>query len=164
MPTGRFHSKFHITDDDDHHRYSDHLEFHVLELPKLGAADLADELAGWGLFFVARTDEERRKVGMTYPSVMGAVENLEELSRDEEFRQQALERELDWATERIRLGSAYHHGHEEGKAEGLRIAIAGVCEMLNLPTVDGRLEALDLGQLEQLLEHLLRERKWPEGM
>jgi len=47
-PSAEIHSKFHITDDDDHHRYSEHLEFHVLELPKLGAADLADELPSRG--------------------------------------------------------------------------------------------------------------------
>jgi len=89
---------------------------------------------------------------------------LEELSADPEAQRLAREREDAIFLHEYFMERSRREGHEEGKAEGLRTAIAGLCEMLSLPVPDGQLEALNLAQLEQLLEHPLRERKWPKGM
>lgn len=55
-------------------------------------------------------------------------------------------------------------GRKEGKQDGLRTAIAAVCELLEIPmdaTRQARLAQLDAAGLERLLTQLKQHRAWP---
>jgi hypothetical protein len=55
-------------------------------------------------------------------------------------------------------------GREEGREQGLRIAIADLCESYGVEVDDAQrteVEALRFGDLEQLRASLKRDRRWP---
>ncbi|MBI2376264.1 MAG: Rpn family recombination-promoting nuclease/putative transposase, partial [Deltaproteobacteria bacterium] len=81
----RMHSTFQILEVHDHERFSDRLEIHVIELPKL--AKLTDlernaerDLVDWSRFLRANSDEEIREVCMHNPAIKKANQALEALS------------------------------------------------------------------------------------
>jgi len=62
LASRRFHSSFRVQEQHDAELLTNHLELHLLELPKLrGALDKNDEpsLAAWGRFLTANADDER---------------------------------------------------------------------------------------------------------
>ena len=57
--TDAFYSRFHLWEDSRHIKYSDKLELHVLELPKLAKHQYPEtELLSWMQFINAETEEE----------------------------------------------------------------------------------------------------------
>jgi predicted transposase/invertase (TIGR01784 family) len=73
LPGPRFHSKSGVLELTDHEPFSDHLELHVVELPKLrelsGGLDEEADLVRWGRFLAAGTDQEREQLAMQDPTM-----------------------------------------------------------------------------------------------
>jgi predicted transposase/invertase (TIGR01784 family) len=117
----RFHSTFRAQERHDGEALTDHLELHVLELPKLQAAiDRNDEpnLTAWATFLAATTDEELNALAMENPVLKQAKDALDRLSADPAARDRAEQREMALLTYEAGLAKVRREGREEGKAEG----------------------------------------------
>jgi predicted transposase/invertase (TIGR01784 family) len=119
LATPRFHSVFQARERSTGELLTDHLELHVLELPKLqGAVVGIDEpaLAAWCRFLSAETDDELETLAMQHPILKDAKEALDKLSADPDARERAERREIE-----LKL---YEYGaaivRAEGRLEGKR--------------------------------------------
>ncbi len=119
----RFHSVFSLREAHSMLPLTDHLEFHLLELPKLrDALDKNDEptLAAWGKFLTATADEELETLAMDNPVLNQAKDALDRLSADPESRVRAEQREMALISYELGLSAARREGRVEGKAELLQ--------------------------------------------
>ena len=127
LPSQRFHSIFRVQEQHDAQPLTDHLELHLLELPKLPEAlDRNDEpsLVGWGKFLAAAVDEDLEKLAMEHPVLKQAKDALERLSADPEARERAEQREMALLTYEAGLAKARREAKAEGKAELLHQLLA----------------------------------------
>jgi predicted transposase/invertase (TIGR01784 family) len=91
----RFHSVFHLSEDETREVFSTLIEMHVLELPKLTLAPLERQarIERWARFFRADTPAELERLAAEDPIMSTAVHTLETISSDPEMQRQARERE-----------------------------------------------------------------------
>ena len=80
--TDAFYSRFHLWEDSRHIKYSDKLELHVLELPKLAKHQYPEtELLSWMQFINAETEEEfLQEMGETKERVLFRLKEKFKLS------------------------------------------------------------------------------------
>jgi len=123
----KIHSIYSIREKDLREKMLDDLEIHYIELKKIGKSDqqLNDNLQSWLLFL---TDPENRKLaemGKEKEEMGKAINLLEELSKSEEERMIAEDREKflrDQLSLRIAaLKRGKREGHEEGINEGIEL-------------------------------------------
>ena len=117
----RFYSRFHILEDDRHEKYTDKLEIHVLELPKLAKYEQPEtELLKWAKFFQAEKKEEFEMASKDNEYLEKAYERLVNISADEkkrreyEARQDSL-RDCNW-----QMKSNWRQGVREGMEQGMK--------------------------------------------
>jgi predicted transposase/invertase (TIGR01784 family) len=116
-----FHSVFQARERSTGELLTEHLELHVLELPKLrGALVGIDEpaLAAWCRFLSAETDEELEALAMQYPILKEAKDALDRLSADPEARERAERREIELKLYEYGARTIREEGREEGRSEG----------------------------------------------
>jgi predicted transposase/invertase (TIGR01784 family) len=160
LATLRFHSIFTVNSLAEACVLTDHLELHLVELPKLERAlDRNDEpaLAAWAKFLSAGSDEELKVLAMEDPIFKQAKDALDSLSADPEARIRAEMREMALATYELDRTWARREGRAEGKAEG-RAELIG----RQLTAKFGQLSAETLQRLSQATEaeHL----EWSERL
>jgi len=167
LPGTRVHSTFGAREKHDGTLLSDALEIHTVELPKLGDMAPTTEPADaavldWARFLAAETDEERRRMATHNPDIDQANEALERLSQDPTARVLA-----QWREDQLRLLQVERaEVRRLGREEGLRTAIETLCQVLALelsPPRRAALAAMRGAELTALLEHLGRERAWPQA-
>lgn len=115
-----FYSRFHILEDTRHFIYSDKMEFHVIELPKLPGELREDSgrLELWAEFINAEKKEDFELIAEKDPYIQSAYNQLQLISQDSqkcleyEARQKAI---LDHNQS---LSEAEQRGREEGRIEG----------------------------------------------
>jgi len=120
LSSPRFHSTFQVMERLHHGLLTDHLELHLLELPKLqGAVDQNDEpsLTARGKFLAAAADEDLEALAREYPVMKQAKDALERLSADSEARLRAEQREMALFSYELGLATVRREGKAEGKAE-----------------------------------------------
>lgn len=107
-----FHSVFHLSEDESRELFSRHIEFHVLELPKLHLASQRRQakLERWARFLRARTEEELEVLAQEDPTMTAAKHALEELSSDPEAQRLARDRETAVLMHRHLLASSRNDG------------------------------------------------------
>ncbi|MDO4471367.1 MAG: Rpn family recombination-promoting nuclease/putative transposase [Bacillota bacterium] len=89
-----YYSRFHFWSDQGRKMYSDKLEIHTLELPKLTKYDYPEtELLNWLQFINAETKEELEMAAGKSEYIKKAYEDLSRISADEEKRLEYEERE-----------------------------------------------------------------------
>ncbi len=101
--------------------FSDQLEVHVLELAKLGNAELTNEepaLVTWGKFLSATSDERLEELAMKDPMLRQAKDALDRLSADPNARVLAEMRDMAQKSYQLDLAKSRKEGKAEGKAEG----------------------------------------------
>lgn len=83
-----FYSRFHILEDTRHFLYSDKMEFHVIELPKLpdNLRDDSGRIELWAKFINAEKKEEFDMIAEKDPYIQSAYEHLQVISQDEQKR------------------------------------------------------------------------------
>jgi predicted transposase/invertase (TIGR01784 family) len=153
----RLHSRFELLETHELERFSDNLELHVLELPKLAharAAELAAEpgVLSWSKFFSANSDEQREALAMADPGIDKAKKILERLSADPLAREAARIRERAEINVKLMNAAERRAGREEGLAEGRQ---EGLAEGRQEGLAEGRQEGLAEGRQEGLAEGLL---------
>jgi predicted transposase/invertase (TIGR01784 family) len=153
-PGDDFHSVFQLTERKRGAPFSDHIQVHLLELPKLRGARAGNDepnLAAWCRFLSAETDEELEALAMQDPILRDAKLALERLTADPQLREQAerLEEEIklyQFGTKKLR---------EEGRVEGLAEGrVEGLAEGRVEGLAEGRVEGLAEGQALTLLRLL----------
>ena len=135
--TNRFHTVYHITEDTEHIRYTDILEMHIVELPKLPAADDLTDLYDWVKFIKAKNRSEFQMPAKENVYIKRAYDVLEEISADEQKRieyntrqkwlydyntmmEENLQRGIQIGEERgIAIGE--ERGEERGRQQGIAI-------------------------------------------
>lgn len=121
--TDAFYSRFHLWEDSRHIKYSDKLELHVLELPKLAKHQYPEtELLSWMQFINAETEEEFKMAAEKDPYIEKAYESLVHLSADERARLEYEAREKQIRDHqffsRIYKDPGYRQGVKEGEEKG----------------------------------------------
>ncbi|WP_418541240.1 Rpn family recombination-promoting nuclease/putative transposase [Massilistercora timonensis] len=130
-----YYSRFHIWEDRRRRKYTDKLEVHIIELPKLVRRNYPDsELLNWARFLNGKGKEELQMIGKVNRYLGRAYEVLLEISGSErkrlayEARKKAtLDHNYLMRTNReegYREGhaSGYQEGHTSGVTEGLALA------------------------------------------
>ena len=126
-------------------------------------------MLNWCQFLSARTDEELETLAMTDPHIARAKQALDDLSADPRARQLARDREMWHFFHDQELQSERNAGRAEGRAEGvgegLGTAVRTACELLGIELTaarEARLAKASTAELEQLLDSLKRDRRWPQ--
>lgn len=120
-----YYSRFHLWEDTRRRMYSDKLEIHIVELPKLGRHEYPETaLLKWAKFISAEKKEEFEMIAKTDPHIQKAYEELQHNSEDEEKRleyEARLKANLDYNT---MIYSSWHSGYDEGERKGERKGIS----------------------------------------
>jgi predicted transposase/invertase (TIGR01784 family) len=119
----RFHSIFRVLEIHDQEPFSNQLEIHVVELPKLpeiGNEDKAAEgpLVGWGTFLLAPSEDALQVLKKTDPIFEKAMNALEFLSAKPDIQVLAQERERALWTYKFEMATARAEGRAEGESRG----------------------------------------------
>ena len=90
-----FYSCFHIMEDTRHFKYTDKMEFHVIELPKLPKALKEDSssIELWAKFINAEETEEFDMIAEKDPYIQSAYNQLQIISQDKQKRMEYEARE-----------------------------------------------------------------------
>lgn len=115
-----YYSRFHIWEDVRKILYTDKMEIHVLELPKLKKYQYPEtELFRWARFFNAESREEMQMAVQGDKYMEKAYSRLVNLSADEEKRLEYEERQKAIRDYNHMINSGWRTGHAKGLAEGL---------------------------------------------
>ena len=126
-----YYSCFHFWSDEGRKLYSDKVEIHTLELPKLAKHDYPEtELLKWLQFINAETEEEFEMVAEKSEYIKKAYEDLNRISADEEKRLEYEERERAIRDHQYFSTVYKNTGLKEGRREGRQEGIQAVVELL----------------------------------
>lgn len=121
-----FYSCFHIREDIRHTLYTDKIEFHILELPKLPKELQEDSsaLLLWAKFINAEEKEEFDMLAEKNPYIESAYEQLQVISQDKAKRLEYEAREKAILDYNQMMYEAQAKGLEQGRQEGRKEGIA----------------------------------------
>ena len=148
-----FYSCFHIREDSRHTLYTDKMEFHVLELPKL--PDKLKEDSGdillWAKFINAERKEEFDMLAEKNTYIESAYEQLQVISQDKQKRLEYEAREKAILDYNQGIFEAEQRGIQQGIQQGIQRGIAE--EQKNTERERKRAEEAEarIKELEQLL-------------
>ena len=111
-----FYSRFHILEDTRHFLYTDKMEFHVIELPKL-PEDLRDGCSSielWAQFINAEQKEEFDMIAEKDPYIKSAYDHLQIISQDKKKRLEYEAREKAIRDHNQFLFEAEQRGEQRG--------------------------------------------------
>ncbi len=108
-----FYSCFHIWEDNRHTLYTDKMEFHIIELPKLPEElkEDASDILLWAKFINAETKEEFDMLANKNEYINSAYEQLQVISQDKQ-------KQMEY-TARMKAVLDYNQSIFEAKQEGL---------------------------------------------
>ena len=119
-----YYSCFHIREDVRNCLYTDKLEVHILELPKLKKHDYPEtELLNWAKFMNAERQEEFEAMAEKDQYIEKAYEALKNISADQEKRLEYEAREKALRDHDYLMKSNWEAGLEAGKKAGEKIGI-----------------------------------------
>ncbi len=116
--SSEFYSCFHIREDIRHTIYTDKMEFHVLELPKLPKELREDssDIELWGKFISAERKEEFDVLAEKNTYIGSAYQHLQVISQDKQKRMEYEAREKAVRDYNQGILEAEQRGREEGEA------------------------------------------------
>ena len=135
-----FYSCFHIREDSRNFLYTDKMEFHVIELPKLPEKLKEDDsLLLWAKFINAERKEEFDMLAEKSPYINSAYQHLQVISQDKEKRLEYEAREKAVRDHNQMMKEARERGMQEGMREGMR---EGIREGMQEGRREGRQEGI----------------------
>lgn len=133
-------------------KLTDSLELHMIELPKLRRAlekNFEDELVWW-MLFLDNPNEIGGKIMDENKEIKKAMDELEEISQDEELRRVAELEEKAIKDEKNRLRHATKEGYDKGLQNGLK---QGLAKGEKSKSIEIAKKLLELGHsIEEVLE------------
>nr|WP_300837760.1 Rpn family recombination-promoting nuclease/putative transposase [uncultured Acetatifactor sp.] len=130
-----FYSCFHLLEDTRHFLYTDKMEFHVIELPKLpaGPVEGCTELELWAKFINAERKEEFDMLAEKNPYIDSAYKQLQVISQDQRMRMEYEAREKAVRDYNQGMYEAEQRGERRGREEGQRLSRESIAKnMLSL--------------------------------
>ena len=115
--TQRFHTVYHISEDTEHIKYTDILEIHIVELPKLPTNDDGTDLYDWIKFIKAENKGEFEMLAQQSQYLQRAYETLEEISADQEKRIAYTARQKALYDYNTLMEESFERGVEQTKRE-----------------------------------------------
>jgi len=144
--TKEFYSRFHILEDTRHTLYTDKMEFHVLELPKLPKElkEDASDILLWAKFINSKTKEEFEMLAEKNNSIAQAYKQLQIISQDEQkqleydARQKAIwdHNQLMLEAEQRGVQRGVQQGIQQGVQQGLQQGIQQGIQVLILDNLE----------------------------
>ncbi|GHV55621.1 hypothetical protein FACS1894216_18430 [Synergistales bacterium] len=131
-----YHHRFTLYDPNSQLEFTDFLEVHTLELPKLPENADGSNLWNWLKLLNSEKEEDFNMLAQTSPQMDKAVTIVKRLSADEQFRyecEQAEKRRRDYM---VIMNTAIREGEARGRAEGAlqeKLLIAKSLLAINLP-------------------------------
>ena len=116
--TERFHTIYHIREDSENICYTDIMEWHLIELPKLPKTEDGTVLYDWIRFLKAEKKEEFDMAASSNEYIREAVDTLEIISQDEQKRLEYNARQKALWDYNTLMAENYIKGKAEGRAEG----------------------------------------------
>lgn len=115
-----FYSCFHILEDTRHFKYTDKMEFHVIELPKLPKELKADcsRVELWAKFINAEETEEFDMIAEKDPYIQSAYDRLQVISQDKQKRMEYEAREKAILDYNQAMYEAELRGEQRGELRG----------------------------------------------
>lgn len=110
-----FYSCFHLWEDTRHFLYTDQMEFHVIELPKL-PEELKEDCSNillWAKFINAERKEEFEMLAKRDPYIASAYQQLQIISQDKEKREEYEARERAIRDHNQMMKESREEGREE---------------------------------------------------
>jgi predicted transposase/invertase (TIGR01784 family) len=117
-----YHHRYTLYDPETRSEFTDLIEIHILELPKLPKAEDGSDLWNWMKFLTAKTKKELEMIAEKSPTLEKAAKSLLEVSEDEVARYRLERMRLAANDERLR--------REEARAEGMEKGIEKVFSLL----------------------------------
>ncbi|MDE6424660.1 MAG: Rpn family recombination-promoting nuclease/putative transposase [Ruminococcus sp.] len=121
--TDRFHTVYHISEDTEHFIYTDIMEWHVVELPKLPAIDDGSDLYNWVRFIKAERKEEFEMLAKKDEYIEEAYKQLEIISQDEQKRLEYTARQKAIYDYNTLIEENYNRGEATGIKKGIKQGI-----------------------------------------
>ena len=120
-----FYSCFHIREYSRHTIYTDKMEFHVLELPKLPEEllDGSSDILLWAKFINAEKKEEFDMLAEKNPYIESAYQHLQLISQDKQKRLEYEAREKAVRDYNQSILEAREEGREQGRMEAIEAII-----------------------------------------
>ncbi|KAI4452818.1 hypothetical protein C823_007403 [Eubacterium plexicaudatum ASF492] len=120
-----FYSRFHILEDTRHFIYTDKMEFHVIELPKLPKEwkDNCSSLELWAKFINAEEREDFAMIAEKDPYIKSAYNQLQIISQDKQKQLEYEAREKAIRDHNQLLFEAEQRGEERGEKRGMQRGI-----------------------------------------
>lgn len=116
--TNRFHTTYHISEDTEHIRYTNIMERHIMELPKLPAMDDGTDLYDWICFIKAKSKEEFEMLAKKNEYLEAAYKELEIISQNEQKRIAYTTRQKALFDYNTLMKENWLRGKAEGEAKG----------------------------------------------
>jgi predicted transposase/invertase (TIGR01784 family) len=154
----RFHTTFHIREDEQDFILTDRLEIHFIELEKFrslrGGRKITDPLQQWLMFLDEKDVEILEVLKMSYPAIDRAEKILEWLSADEETLVTYRLREQSLHEQASMIADAKEEGIKEGEKKGkIEAAKAALMKGLDIDFV-AEITGLPLVTIQQLKDEL----------
>lgn len=151
----------HFWSDQGRKMYSDKIEIHTLELPKLAKYDYPEtELLQWLQFINAETKEEFEMAAGKSEYIKKAYEDLNRISADEEKRLEYEERERAIRDHQYFSTVYKETGLKEGRKEGRKQATVELLQEMGMEKVDVRAKMQEKFQLSAKEAEQDVERYW----
>lgn len=134
--TDRFHTIYHISEDKEHIRYTDIMEWHIVELPKLPYTDDGTDLYDWVSFLKAENKEEFEVLAKKNEYLGEAFKELEIISQDEQKRIEYTARQKALYDYNTLMEENFIRGKEAGMEQGRAEGIKEGAEQLRLSLIE----------------------------
>ena len=132
----RFHTVYHIREDSENFCYTDIMEWHIVELPKLPSRDDGSDLYEWIRFLCAKSREEFEMAAKKSEYINEAYQTLEVISQDEKMRLAYLARQKYIADTNTLVQENIEKGIVIGRAEGRAEERRSLIEKLRADGID----------------------------
>lgn len=115
----KYFSSYHLWEDQCRQMYTDKIEIHILELPKLAKREYPEsDLLDWARFLGAECREEMVRMAEKNEYIGKAYERLNYISADEEKRMEYLRREMAIRDHNYLMKENLRQGLSQGRVEG----------------------------------------------
>ena len=163
LPINNFYSCYHLAEDTDHSIYTDKIEFHVIELPKIPEELKNDNLILlWAKFLNAERKEEFEMIAKKDAYIEKAYQHLQVISQDKEKRLEYETREKAIRDYNFLIKKSKEEGLEkgrmEGRMEGEKIGEERISKLYSLLLQNKRYEDLERSTKDyEFQKQLMRE-------
>ncbi|QBE95774.1 hypothetical protein PMF13cell1_01298 [Blautia producta] len=139
-----YYSCFHIREDLRNRLYTDKLEVHILELPKLKKNDYPEtELLNWAKFMNAERQEEFEEMAEKDKYIEKAYEALKNISADDEKRLEYEAREKALRDHNYLMKSNWEAGEKIGISKGMEQGESRVNRLVQMLIANSRTDEIE---------------------